>query len=197
MYRLPHSRGLRALRIPKMHDEYQRTAARVIIEHRLHRRVRQNTAIPIELTVNADGREGRWQRAGRHDMTHIEFRVAAVEIAHLRGTNVRCSHRQSAHTTVDNIKVDQVSQRPSQGSGAVIANVISAEPPVRPEQRQRVRLKEPVEPTEHRDPGCQLGTKQRRPYRQSRPGPIGDAVPERTELRQPLGFLRFRRSRCH
>ena len=45
-----------------MNGEDQRVAARIILEDRLGRRVGENSTVPIELAVDADGRERRRQR---------------------------------------------------------------------------------------------------------------------------------------
>src|SRR3712207_8299322 len=50
---------------------------------------RSDSAVPIELAVDPHRREGRGQRAGRHDMAKVERHVARVEIAHLAGAHVR------------------------------------------------------------------------------------------------------------
>src|SRR4051812_2521577 len=59
---------LRPGRVPDVHDEHQRVAARVIVEYRLDRRVGEDAAIPIELAVDADRGEGGRQGARRHDV---------------------------------------------------------------------------------------------------------------------------------
>jgi len=52
-----HRCRLRSGRIPQMHGKDQRILARVVVKHRLGRRVRQNTAVPIQFAIDACGRE--------------------------------------------------------------------------------------------------------------------------------------------
>ena len=71
-------------RIPQVHGKDQRVLARIVVEDRFGRRVREDAAVPIEFAVDAHRRKGRRQRARRHDVLDAEFAVAAVEISHLR-----------------------------------------------------------------------------------------------------------------
>ena len=48
--------------------EDQRIAARIVVEHRLDRRVGKDAAVPVEFAVDAHRRKGRRQRARRHDV---------------------------------------------------------------------------------------------------------------------------------
>ena len=54
-----------------MHGEDQRIAPRIVVEDRLGRRIGENSAVPIELAVDANGRKGRRQRARRHDVPAV------------------------------------------------------------------------------------------------------------------------------
>ena len=84
--------------------------ARVVVEHRLDRRVRQDAAVPIELAVDAHGGEGRRQRARGHDVADVERHVAAVEVAHLAGADVGGADRQPGLLAIDPVEVDQLAQ---------------------------------------------------------------------------------------
>src|SRR5262245_22911569 len=75
MKNLPDRLGLWSGRVPHMNCEDERAAARIVIEDHLGRRVRQDSAVPIELTVNADSRKGWRQRAGCQDMLDPNFHV--------------------------------------------------------------------------------------------------------------------------
>src|SRR5690349_3157479 len=77
---LPDRLGLRPDRVPHVNGEDERAAARIIIEDNLGRRVRQDSAVPIEFTVDADSRKGRRQSAGCQDMLYPNFHVATVKI---------------------------------------------------------------------------------------------------------------------
>ena len=44
---------------------------RHVVEYRLDRRVGENAAVPIKITVDPYRREGRWKRAGCHHMTIV------------------------------------------------------------------------------------------------------------------------------
>src|SRR6266540_829854 len=60
---LPDSLRLLSGRVPEMHRENQRVAARGIVEDALGRGVGENAAVPIKLAVDTHGWEGGRQRA--------------------------------------------------------------------------------------------------------------------------------------
>src|SRR5262249_14361748 len=72
---LPDCFWLRTRGVPKMHGEDQRIAPWFILKNAFRRRVRENTAVPVELSVNAYCREGGRQGAGGHDMARTEFHL--------------------------------------------------------------------------------------------------------------------------
>ena len=80
--------GSLPVRVPDVDREHERVLPRVVVEHRLDRGVRQDAAIPVELAVDAHGREGRRQRARGHHVADVERHVAAVEVAHLAGADI-------------------------------------------------------------------------------------------------------------
>src|SRR5260370_40021857 len=60
---LPDGLWLRSNRVPHVHRENQGVATRVVVEDCLGRRVGENSAVPIELAIDANGWKGRRQRA--------------------------------------------------------------------------------------------------------------------------------------
>ena len=60
----PHRLGLGSNWVPHLDGKNQRVPARIVVKNGFGRRVGKNSAIRIELAVDADGREGRRQRAG-------------------------------------------------------------------------------------------------------------------------------------
>src|SRR5262245_2518201 len=60
---LPDALRLRPHRIPHVHGEDEGAMTRVVVEDRLGRRVGENSAVPIELAIDAYGRKGRRQCA--------------------------------------------------------------------------------------------------------------------------------------
>src|SRR5215470_9384832 len=63
MEHLPDALRLRPHRIPHVHGEDEGAMTRVVVEDRLGRRVGENSAVPIELAIDAYGRKGRRQCA--------------------------------------------------------------------------------------------------------------------------------------
>ena len=98
---LPDGLRLLAHRVPQMHGEDQRVAARVVVEDALGRRVGEDAAVPIELAVDAHGRERRRQRARRHDVAGVELHLAAVEVVHHARAHMRRADRQPRMPAVD------------------------------------------------------------------------------------------------
>src|SRR6516165_2657859 len=85
---LPDRVGLRPRGIPHVDRKDQRIAPRMVIEDGLGRRVGEDPAIPVEIAVNANGRESRWQRSGSHDVLYPDLGRATVEIAHHTGAHM-------------------------------------------------------------------------------------------------------------
>ena len=113
--------------IPDVHGEHQRIAPGIVVEHRLHRRVRQDAAIPVELAIDADGRERRRQRAGRHDMAGARAACPAVEVAHLAGAHIGGADCQAGRASVDPVEIDQLVQRRLERRRRIIRRRLGAE----------------------------------------------------------------------
>ena len=82
-----------------MDREDERVAARVVVEDRLDRRVRQDPAVPVEVAVDANGRKGGRQRARGHHVADGKRHVAAVEIAHFAGAHFRRADGEARRCT--------------------------------------------------------------------------------------------------
>src|SRR6202040_1067077 len=85
---LPDRLGLRPDRIPHVNGKDQGAPAGGVVEDDLGGRVGEDPAVPIELAVDADGREGRRQCAGRHDVLNVDLAVTAVEVSHPGGAHM-------------------------------------------------------------------------------------------------------------
>src|SRR5258708_34346251 len=59
----PDGLWLRSNRVPHVHRENQGVATRVVVEDCLGRRVGENSAVPLEVAIDANGWKGRRQRA--------------------------------------------------------------------------------------------------------------------------------------
>ena len=130
-----------------MDGEDQRAAPRIVVEDDLCRGIRQYAAVPIELAIDAHGREGRRQGARREDVLHPKFHVAAVEILHLAGADMGCADRQARLAAVDQRKVDELEQSLFERHRRVVARMIRTHRIMRAEGCKRVRLEESREPT--------------------------------------------------
>src|SRR5438046_9748408 len=76
---VPDRLRLRARGLPDVDAEDHRVATRVVVEHRLDRRVRVDAAVPVGLAVDGDRGEGGRQRAGGHHVLEGErLRIARV-----------------------------------------------------------------------------------------------------------------------
>jgi hypothetical protein len=91
---------------------------RHVVERRLDRRVGENAAVPIKITVDPYGRKGRWKRAGCHYMTNRQRAFAAIEIVHLTGLHFCGSDRDTA-VALHSIDSDWTSSSSVRASGSV------------------------------------------------------------------------------
>ena len=187
--------GSGADRVPHVHGEDQRVAARVVVEDHLGRRVGEDAAVPVELAVDAHGRERRRQRARRHDVLDADLHVAAVEVAHLAGAHVRGADGQPRLAAVDEREIDQLGQRLLQRRGRVVAGALGAE-------RRRACPRTPSG-WARRSRGCRApscssrtapATAAARPPTPCQTRLVRHAVPERLQPRPALSAARCRRS---
>jgi hypothetical protein len=75
--------------------------ARIVVKNGFGRRVGKNSAIPIELAVDADGREGRRQRAARHDV--LDGVRRRVEIDEITRPDVDGADTQAGRASIETI----------------------------------------------------------------------------------------------
>src|SRR5260370_31932682 len=75
MQHIPHGFRFRTHGIPHIDPEHDGVAARIIVEDRFSRGVRQDTAVPIVLTVDADRRKSRRESRARHDVVHSKWHL--------------------------------------------------------------------------------------------------------------------------
>jgi hypothetical protein len=135
-HHLPDRIGCIALRVPKLHGEDQRVAARVVVEHGFDRRVGVDAAVPKELIADAHRRKRRRQRARGHDVLHAQRLVAAVEVAHRAAGGIDGAHRQARGPARDAIEVDVLAQRLGQRRRVVVGGALGAQRGLRaPQQR--------------------------------------------------------------
>ena len=143
---LPHRLRLRPDRVPHVHGEDQGVAARVVVEDHLGRRIGENAAVPIELAVDAHGREGRRQCARCQDVLDADLDFAAVEVAHLAGAHMRGADREPRLAPVDEREIDQLAAASSRAGRSS-----SIRPARRPARRDFPRT--PLD-WARRSPGC-------------------------------------------
>src|SRR6516162_8590118 len=108
-----------------MDREYERVAAWVVVEYRLHRRIGKDTAVPIKLAVDAHTRKGWRQCARSHDVLGGELRVTAVEIAHLACLNVRRANGEPCWSVMNDREVDEIGQSRFERMGGIIARLVN------------------------------------------------------------------------
>src|SRR5258708_2147621 len=84
---------------------------RNVFEDHLGRRVRENSAVPVKLAIDAHSRKCRRQRTRRHDVFGAKRNVAAIEIPHHAGTHMRGADGQPRRMAVDQREVDELAER--------------------------------------------------------------------------------------
>jgi hypothetical protein len=95
------------------------TAPRMVVEHRLDRRVGVDAAVPIRLAVDPDRGERGRQRARGHDVLEAERLLAAVEVAHLARAHAHGADRQSRLRFIENSNIHQLAEGVAQRRGVV------------------------------------------------------------------------------
>ncbi len=122
-------------------------------------------------------------------MPRRQHAVAAVEIAHLTGVQVRCPHRQPRRAFREPREVDQLTEGLLQWLGRIIAGGIRRERHVQAEEGEGLGLKKPAMPLVRVLQFGRVRPNQGTPATTSNKGGMGDPVPELLEPRQPLGRL--------
>ena len=141
-HHLPDRLGLRPTLMPHVDREDERITPRVVVEHRLDRRVGVQAAIPVRHAVDAHRRERRRQRARGHDMLDAEGLFTAVEVAHLAAAHVDRADRKARAFRVQQIEIDQPGQRLPQRLGAVVARLLHPQHSLHAAQCLQVGLEE-------------------------------------------------------
>ena len=116
---LEHGGRLGSVRIPHVHREDQRGAARIVLEDRLGRRIGENPTVPVKFAIDAHRRKRGRQRAGGENMRDVDLAIAAVEVAHHATAHMRGADGQPRRAAVDQRKVDQLVQSLAQRRGIV------------------------------------------------------------------------------
>src|SRR6516165_11957379 len=96
--------------MPQLNTEDERTAAGIIVEDRLDRRIGKDAAIPVEFAIGVDRRKRRRQRSGRHDLLDSYSGPTAVKIMHHAGPDISGTDSQPRLPSVDDRAVHQLSQ---------------------------------------------------------------------------------------
>ena len=191
-HHLPDRFGLRTFGIPHVDGEDHRVAARLVVEHRLDRRIGVDAAVPVGVAVDAHRGKRRRQRARRHDVIHCERLVAAVEIAHFATLDVDRPDRQSRFAAVEVLDIDELGERCPQGRGRVIGGAVKADGHVGTEPRCGVRSEKGREPMHH---GRQVGHRARDTWHELQGIDAGMLLDPRPELVQTIDSM-LRRIAC-
>ena len=59
------------------------------------------------LGFNFDGRESRWQRAGRQHRVERQRHVGGIEVAHFGGADAGCAYGNPSAAVIQLVQVDQ------------------------------------------------------------------------------------------
>src|SRR5476649_1399836 len=137
-----HAVRLAAVRIPHLHREDHRAAARLVVQHRLDRCVRINAAVPVWLAVDAHGRKRRRQRARRHHVRWRQRLLVTVEIAHRAAARVDGADGQARVAGVEVVEIDQRFERRAQRRGLIKGRALGADLGVQIPPRGRIRREE-------------------------------------------------------
>jgi hypothetical protein len=138
MQHVPNRFRLGSRGVPHIDHEDKRVAPGIIIENRFGRGVRQNTAVPIILAINADGRKSWRQGGGRHDVFHSKGHLASVEIVHVAGAYVRRTDREPRRTAIEEGKIDKVRERRLKGRSRIETGQL------RPQRKMRSKKREGI-----------------------------------------------------
>jgi hypothetical protein len=124
---LPDRLGLRPDRIPHVNGKDQGAPAGGVVEDDLGGRVGEDPAVPIELAVDADSREGRRQCAGRYDVLNADLAVTAVEVSHPAGAHMSGTDGKPGPVSVEDGEIDELEKRSFEGSRRVVARALGAQ----------------------------------------------------------------------
>ena len=183
------------MRAPDVDLESERVLAWTGLDHPLQWRIGDETAVPVELAVNFDGREAGRKSPASHHMLRPDEVGGVVEIDKVAGADIDGADAEARLTGVDAVKVDKALERRPEKLRVIKARGL-----------QRAGGAEPgVKLAGDEEPGCagerggdraqlakeaacqvafwEQGIGSDRPVRQR----IGsDALPEGPELRDPL-----------
>jgi hypothetical protein len=163
-----------------VHGEDQRVAARIVVEYRLGRRVRENATVPVELAVDADRRKRRRQRARGQDVLGLDLGLATIEVVHHAGPHMGGADHQARLVAVDESEIDELGKRLAQRRRRIVTRRIGPQRDVGAEERRRIRLEEAGNSAGHGRP-CRKGIRQPRQRRRDAPEGVAlDAPPDRS-----------------
>ncbi len=123
-----------------MHRESEGALARAVVENSLDGRIGENAAIPVIRIVDPDRREGRRKCARRRDMFHRQGHVAAVEIMHPRGLDIRRADGQAGVPGIEQSIIRQFRQRRFQRLRRIKSRTLGAERGVRAQESPGIGL---------------------------------------------------------
>jgi hypothetical protein len=97
-------------------------AANSTFEHVFEGRIGNESAVPIGLTVDLDGREARRQSTARHDVLRTDRLGGRVEILHIAGQHLHGSDAHPYQSRIQQIEIDELEQRGFKRLSIVDAN---------------------------------------------------------------------------
>ncbi len=90
-----------AARAEQVDLEHQRVEPVVLVEQMLQRRVGDDAAVPEMIGADLHHRQGRRQRAARHDVLRLDLLLGIVEIDEVAGQHVDGADREAGGLVVD------------------------------------------------------------------------------------------------
>lgn len=102
--------GLRPARVPDLHRENDRALSRIVVKDHFDRGVRINAAVPVRLSVDADRRKGRRNGGRAEHVIETDHLLLAVEIAYLAAAYADEAKRESRHSGVDQVEINELRQ---------------------------------------------------------------------------------------
>ena len=100
-----------ATRAPEIDLKGERISLVAIIDHPLQRRVGDETAIPVVLAFDLDGRKARRQGAACHDVLGPDRVGSRVEVHEVASPDIDGTRAEACHPGVEAIKIDEAFQR--------------------------------------------------------------------------------------
>ncbi|HZZ66991.1 MAG TPA: hypothetical protein VFE18_02355 [Phenylobacterium sp.] len=118
-----------------------------LVEDVFQRGVGDQSAVPVPLAIDLDGRQAGRQGAGGHDVRRPDLLVLVVEVGEVAGADVDRAYAEARRPGVDPVEVDQALERGPERGRVVVAQLLGA--PGQQERRYGAGREEPRHARSH------------------------------------------------